>query len=64
MKVVGETLKRTVSNGKAGRYGGEEFMIVFETGDRNLVESTMNGIMEKFETSTGRVYSTWRGKSH
>ena len=47
LKVVGETLKRTVSNGKAGRYGGEEFMIVFETGDRNLVESTMNGIMEK-----------------
>ncbi|PLV58733.1 diguanylate cyclase [Thermotoga sp. KOL6] len=47
LKIVGKILKESVMNGKVGRYGGEEFIIVFETNDRNSVEETMNEIMGK-----------------
>ncbi|MCD6551708.1 diguanylate cyclase [Thermotoga sp.] len=47
LRVIGGMMREIVSAGKVGRYGGEEFMIVFETDDHDLVENTMNRIMKE-----------------
>ena len=46
LRAVANILRETVKSGKVGRYGGEEFMVVFETGERDAVVKTMNSIME------------------
>jgi len=45
LKKVSSILRECVMNGKVGRYGGEEFMIVFEDG-KGVIE-TMDLIMER-----------------
>jgi len=47
IKIIGDLIRNSISeNDFAGRYGGEEFLIVFNTNDVDLVKSKMEKMKE------------------
>ncbi|MBO6141340.1 MAG: diguanylate cyclase [Ruminococcus sp.] len=49
-KVINDKLAAMSDNGRAGRWGGEEFMILLEEGDSDKAEQIAESIRESFST--------------
>ncbi len=62
LRKLGEAIRKNIrEEDKAFRYGGDEFVLILNTTEKETIEKVINRILESFDKETGLTFSTGVG---